>query len=204
MTSARRAAAGEAAPPLLAAGIAIATAVSFLRIIALAGFVNPVLLSMLAAPLAMAALAAVGYAVLTVHRHGGGKDDMPAETGFRNPFAFWPVVGFAVFLGVIIVAGRAVAQNFGAGGALVGAVAIGLADVDSITISMGHLVPEPLGLSVASAAILAAVASNMTSKLALSVAIGRGRFAVEVALMTAACWVAGAIGVWASLTLAGR
>lgn len=204
MTSARRAAAGEATPRLLAAGVAVATAVSFLRVIVIVGLVNPILIGTLAPPLAAATLAAVGYALLAVYRLGSGKGDMSGGAGFKNPFSFWPVVAFAVFLGVVIVAGRAVAQAFGAGGALVGAVGIGLADVDSITISMARLVPEPLGLSGASAAILAAVASNMASKLAMSVAIGRGRFAIEVALMTAACWCAAAIGLWASVALAGR
>lgn len=43
----------------------------------------------------------------------------------------------------------------------------------------------------------------MLSKLAIAGAIGRGRFAVEVAAMTAGCWLAGGIGLWAALALGG-
>jgi len=204
MTSARRAAAGEATPRLLAGGVAVATAVSFLRVIAIAGIVNPVLLASVAPPLAAATLVAAGYAALAVYRHGSGKADAAVGAEFKNPFSLLPVVGFALFLGIIIVAGHAVAETFGAPGALAGALAVGLADVDSITVSMARLVPEPLGVSGAVAAILAAVASNMASKLAMSVVIGRGRFAAEVALMTAACWLAAALALWADLALAGR
>ena len=108
-----------------------------------------------------------------------GAAPPPAE--FKNPFSFWPVVGFAVFLGVVIVLGRALGERLRrAGGAARGGRA-GLADVDSVTVSMARLVPEPLGSMAASLAILAAVASNMLSKLGIAVSIGRGRFAAELA-----------------------
>lgn len=200
MTSARRAAAGEVAPRLLAAGVAIASAVSFLRVVVIVAAVKPVLLWLIAPPLAAAMLVAAGYAVAAVYWQGDRKDGAPAE--FKNPFSFWPVVGFAIFLAVVIVAGRFVGETFGASGALIGAAGIGLADVDSITISMARLVPEPLGLDAAGEAILAAVASNMFSKLVIAAAIGRGRFATQVAMMTGACWLAAGLALWATLSFA--
>src|SRR5205814_8668682 len=63
---------------------------------------------------------------------------------FRNPFGLLSVLGFAVFLGVIIVLGRAVGEAFGATGAVAGAIVAGLVDVDAITISMVHLTPDTL------------------------------------------------------------
>jgi len=66
---------------------------------------------------------------------------------------------------------------------------------------MSRLVPAPLGEIGAASAILAAVASNMGSKLAIAGIIGRGRFAGEVAVMTAGCWIAGALGLWGALAL---
>ena len=201
MTSARRAAAGEGAPRLLAAGVSIATAVSFLRVLAIAAALQPTLLVLLAPVLAAATLVATAHAVIAVYAGAGGEGGKPPPAEFANPFSFWPVVGFAIFLGVVIVLGRAVSENFGASGAFTGAAAIGLADVDSITVSMSRLVPEPLSALVAGSAILVAVVSNMFSKLVIAAALGGGRFAAEAAVMTVGCWIAGLAALWAVLGL---
>jgi uncharacterized membrane protein (DUF4010 family) len=204
LTSARRAAAGEGAPRLLAAGVSTATAVSFIRVIAIVAVMKPVLLMLIAPALAAATMVAVLHALASVYwRSDGKRRDQPPPAEFRNPFGFWSVVGFAVFLGVVIVLGRAVGEAFGAGGALLGAAGIGLADIDAITISMARLVPEPLSQLGAAEAILAAVASNMFSKLVIAASIGRGRFAGEVAAMTVGCWLAALAALWAALAFAG-
>lgn len=203
MMSARRAAAGEGSPRLLVAGVAMANAVSFLRVIGIIAVIQPALLA-LAAP-ALGAATAVGlvYAVASVRWRGGGKATARTPLAeFKNPFSLLPVVGFAVFLGVVIVLGRVLGELFGAGGAVAGAAALGLADVDSVTIAMARLVPAPLDPLGAIEAILAAVATNMLSKLGIAVAIGRGRFAGDVAAMTVGCWLAGALGLWAAIVLA--
>jgi uncharacterized membrane protein (DUF4010 family) len=198
-TNARRAAAGEGAPRLLAAGVAIASAVSFVRVIVIVAVIKPALLVLVAPALAAATLLAAGYAIFAVYWHGDSKDGKAME--FENPFSFWPVVGFAVFLGTVMVLGRAVGEAFGSNGALIGAIGLGLADVDAVTISVARLVPQPLSAQGAGLAILAAVASNMLAKLAISAVVGVGRFAAEVATMTAACWVAGGAAFWATLAL---
>ncbi len=201
LTNARRAAAGEGAPHLLAAGVSIATAVSFIRVIAIVAVIKPVLLNLIAPPLATATVVAVLYALVTTLWRDDGERRAEPQAEYRNPFSFWPVVGFAVFLGIIIVLGRAIGETFGAGGALLGAAAVGLADVDAITVSMARLAPAPLSHLDAAEAILAAVASNMVSKLAIAVSVGRGRFAAETAAMTAACWFAALAALWAALGL---
>lgn len=205
MTSARRAAAGEGTVNLLAAGTAIASAVSFLRVLAIAAALKPELLVLTGPPLLAATAAACVYAAIAATwgvTDGDSRPSRPVE--FRNPFSFWPVVGYAVFLGAVIVLGRMVGEAYGAEGALVGAVVVGLGDVDSITIAMTRLVPAPVGVNGASEAILAAVASNMLSKLVAGAVIGRGRFARELAIMTAACYVAALATLWATVVLTGR
>jgi uncharacterized membrane protein (DUF4010 family) len=202
LTSARRAAAGEGLPRLLAAGVATASAISFLRVIGIVAVLKPVLLVWIVSALAAATLVAVAYAVATVHWLTSGEGDRklaPAE--FKNPFSLLPVVGFAVFLGIVIVAGHAVGEAFGKSGALLGAAGLGLADVDAVTVAMGRRGPGPRIPRGASEAILAAVASNMLSKLVIAMAIGRGRFAAEMTAMTVGCWLAGLLGLWASFAL---
>ncbi len=203
LTSARRAAAGEGAPRLLAVGVSIASAISFLRVIAIVAVLKPMLLIWIVPALAAATLVAVAYAVATVLWRAKEADHDLAPGEFTNPFSLVPVIGFAVFLGLVIMAGHALGEAFGAGGAILGAAGLGLADVDSVTISMARLAPAPLSSLGASEAILAAVASNMASKLAIATILGRGRFAGEVAVVTVGCWLAGLLGLWASLALAG-
>ena len=95
-----------------------------------------------------------------------------------------------------LLAGRALGENLGAAGAIVGALALGLADVDAVTVSMSRLTPQPLSLNDASLAILAAVVSNNLSKIAIGAAAGRGAFAIEIAVMALLCFVAGAAAYW--------
>lgn len=196
LANARRAAAKEAAPGLLAAGVAAATIVSFLRVMAIVAVMQPVLLIYIAPALGAATLTAAAYVAFALYRLGEGRNGTSAPPQFSNPFAFWHVVGFAVFLGAVILIGRSLGERFGLGGAFLGAVGVGLADVDSITISLARLVPQPLAVLGASEAILAAVASNMLAKLAIAAVIGRGRFAAETAGVTAACWLAALAALW--------
>src|SRR5262249_37732638 len=123
-----------------------------------------------------------------------GKPREHQET-FRIPFEFWSVVGFAVFLVLVMMLGRAVGETFGALGATVGAIAIGLADVDSVTVSVAHLAPGVLTLEHGAYAILAGAASNTVSKAAIGATIGRGRFAAEIAVMAGSGLAPGAGGV---------
>jgi uncharacterized membrane protein (DUF4010 family) len=195
--NARHAAAGEGTPQILAAGVALATTISFLRVLGIATVMNPVLLWMLAPPLLAAGAVATTYAFISVYWRKESKGQQSVK--FRNPFSFWTVVGFAIFLGIVVLAGRALGETLGAAGAIVGALALGLADVDAVTVSMARLAPQPLSVQDASFAILAAVLSNTLSKMLIGAGVGRGRFAVEIMLMSAACLVAGGLALAGSL-----
>ena len=196
VANARRAAANEGSPRLLAAGVSVATAVSFLRVFTIAGVLQPTFLLLMGPALIAAALAAVGFAMVSVFWRRVGAHP-PQTTEFSNPFGFWSVIGFALFLGVIIVLGRAVGENFGAAGTIAGAVIAGLVDVDSVTVSIARLKPQTLSPEDAADAILAAVASNTLCKVAIGAIIGRGRFAAEIGLMVVFCLIAagGAVGL---------
>lgn len=199
-TNARRAAEGEGAPRLLAAGVALAAAVSFLRVIAIVAVLNTPLLILVAPPLGAAVVTAAAFALGSVYLR---KSDEQAshEVAFRNPFGFWSVVGFAALLGAIIMIGRFLGEGLGPVGAVIGAAALGLADVDAVTVSMTRLAPQPLSAQVAAYAILAAVASNTMAKLALGAVLGRGRFAVLVAIMSLAAIMTAGVALWLTSVL---
>ena len=194
ITNARHAAVGEGAPRPLAAGVAIASAVMFLRVAGIVAVLKPELLVLVAPALLAAALVALGFAVAWMA--AGKTGDKYPSGRFRNPFDLFSVVGFAVFLGAIIVLSRAVAEAFGAAGAIAGAIIVGLADVDAVTVWMLHLRPGNLSRGEAVSAILAAVASDTVSKVAIGAVIGRGWFAADLAAMAVGSLAAGGAAVW--------
>jgi uncharacterized membrane protein (DUF4010 family) len=191
IANARRAIAREGAPHLLAAGVAIATAMSFLRVFAITTVLQPRLLITIGPALVAAIAAAIGFGTVSAARRAGAPSQQNMQ--FHNPFGFLSVIGFAVSLSLIIVVGRVAGEKFGAAGAAATAIVIGFADVDSVTVSLAHMTPDPLTIATAAYAILAAVASNTLGKVAIGAIIGRGLFAAEIGAMAALCFVAGGL-----------
>ena len=200
ITNAERAAAREAAPRLLAAGVMVATAVAMVRTLAIVAALSTPLAWVVAAPLAAAALVSVAFGLILAARGGAAGDG--AGPAFRNPFELLPVIGFALFLGVVVVGARLVSEWFGTAGALVAAFITGLGDVDSVAVSMAKLAPATLSAADAGLAVLVAVASNSLSKAAIGAALGRGRFAAWVAGGMLLAVVVGA-AAWTVVPLVG-
>src|SRR5437660_224390 len=150
----------------VAAGAAVASAVMFLRVVGIVAALKVELLVLVAPALIAAALTALGFAVAWMIWQHADRDEY-RSVKFRNPFDLLSVVGFAVFLAVIIVLGRAVGEAFTATGAVAGAIFVGLVDVDAVTVSMVRLTPDTLSRTQAVLAILAAVASDTVSKIAI-------------------------------------
>ena len=111
------------------------------------------------------------------------------------------MVGFALLLAVVLVAGRALGETFGASGAIAGAAIAGLFDVDAITVSMARLAPRPLDTQSAALAIIVAAATDTLSKVAIGASLGARRFALELAAMALACFLAGGIALWLTFAL---
>ena len=79
-----------------------------------------------------------------------------------------------------------------------GAIVVGLVDVDAVTVSMARLTPDTLSRANAVLAILAAVASDTVSKIAIGGAIGRGWFAADLAVLAAGCLAVGGAAAWST------
>src|SRR5262245_9534608 len=197
--SARRAAARQGPPDLLTASVAIASAIMFLRVIAIVAALRPTLLGLIAPALTCASSLACGFAAYFAYSRQLGGDGMAQSASFRNPFSLWSVVGFAIFLAVVMVLSRAVGESLGTGATILGAIVAGLADVDAITVSLTRLTPAPLTPEHTAIAILAAVASDTVSKIGIGAVIGRGRFASQIAAVAAACLLAGAAACFFTL-----
>jgi uncharacterized membrane protein (DUF4010 family) len=190
--NARAAAAGQGTARLLAAGAALATAISYVRVIAVIGALNPALLAIAGPPIAAGALAALAFCVIAVgRRHGAARSQPTVE--FHNPFGFLAVVGMAALMGAVMLAGRVFSERFGTSGAVVTAAVTGLFDVDAMTVSMSRLAPRYLTADTAGLAILIGVASATLGKIAIAAVLGRGRFALAVGGMSLCCVALGAL-----------
>jgi uncharacterized membrane protein (DUF4010 family) len=199
VANAHRAARGEGSPNLLAAGVAVATAVSFVRVGVIVAIMQTNLLLLVGLPLLVATAVAIGFGMLAT---GWNPDEEGTpKADFRNPFGFFSVMGFTIFLAILIVLSRAVGENFGAHGAIAGSVVVGLVDVDSVTVSMARLTPFPLEPHQVAYAILAAVTSNTLSKLGIGAFVGSPRFALHIGIMTLLCTLAGGAALALILTL---
>jgi uncharacterized membrane protein (DUF4010 family) len=192
IANARRVASGEGSARVLAPGAVLATAVSFVRVAVLVAILAPGLTILVGAATLAGACVAAAFAFLAVRF--ASEPGADPELSFRNPFGFWYVIGMALSMAVLILAGRLLYQWFGSSGLVAGAAAMGLFDVDAMTVSMTRLVPQ-LPDRLVACAILAGVASNTLSKVVIAAVIAPREFGTRVALASAASIVAGGAAI---------
>lgn len=157
---------------VLAAGALVSGGVSCLRTAALLLAIAPELGARLAPALAAAALG-MGVTAALLPRQGAAP---AAEAPLGNPFEIMAVLRMALLLGAVGALARVSAAWLG-GGAVLGVAALtGLADVDSITLSVPLLAPETLPARTAGLAVLVAVGTNMIAKAGYALALGGARF----------------------------
>ena len=130
------------------AGIALATAVMYLRVVLLVGILATRVLVPFAILIAPAfVVSAIGGWWL--YRRAPASD-APAPPG--NPIAILPALGFLAFVAIAAVAARWAQGQFGESG-LAGLLLItGTMDVDTAIITLGGLDPKAIGASLAALA----------------------------------------------------
>ena len=109
ITNARHASAHPESSRVQAAGVALANGIMFLRVLVIAATLNAPLITWLAPTLLVAALTALAFALIAGYWRGRTEPET-REVKLRNPFSFWSVVGFALLLAVVLVAGRALVR----------------------------------------------------------------------------------------------
>jgi len=177
----------------LRAGIAVAWAVSLIRMGVLGMLVAPLLVPPLAPPLAIAALIIAAVALQTF-LHPTRKAADGKALAFRNPFDLSMVFGVGALLAVIMLAARFFSDTL-PGGALAGLAAVsGLFDVDPITLSLAQMSSGVISPDYAAALILLAGGTNLVAKGFLLVSLGGIRFATP--LLAAALLAALGAGAW--------
>lgn len=207
VANARRSDAESGHALMLAAGVSIASGISYLRIVAVTAAINPALLRAVAPALVAASIIAGGAGIVLLARRARGEGSSQAKKQaekftLKNPFSFWPVVAFAVFLGAVSLLGKIAADALGAGGVIGGAALIGFADVDSVALSMSNLALDPAQRVPAGIAILVAAASNTLTKASIAAALGSRAFAFLT--ITLSCGALAAAGLVLMLDMAAN
>lgn len=135
---ARRLRAGDADRATLNAGIAAATAIMPIRVLILCAVIAPAALPGFLEGIGAAVLFAALYALvafLSARRRDGDGTLRSA----RNPFDFWPAVGFAALVTIVVLLSRWAIDNFGSRGVEVLIGITGLYDVDAAIIAAANL-----------------------------------------------------------------
>jgi uncharacterized membrane protein (DUF4010 family) len=183
---------------LLAAGIVLASATMFVRVIIVVGVFEPRLLVVLAWPLGGAALTAFAAAGLLWRPPRGIKTDTSKEIIARNPFEFGMALKFGLLLAFVMLAARALKDWFGDAGIYLLSLISGMADVDAVTLSLAKLAGVELTMALATAGIALATLSNTLVKAGITAVAGGMAMVRTAGLALGASALGGAAGaaIW--------
>ncbi|HMI55728.1 MAG TPA: DUF4010 domain-containing protein [Gemmatimonadaceae bacterium] len=151
------------------AGIALATAVMYLRVLLLIA----VLATRVWVPFALIifpALLVAWAAGFWLYRRAP-KCDAPSPPG--NPIALLPAFGFVAFVAIAAVAARWAAGRFGEQGIAVLLLIVGSTDVDTAIITLGGLPPVAISPLLAAIAIAGTIIVNMAVKIGIALVYAR-------------------------------
>jgi uncharacterized membrane protein (DUF4010 family) len=189
---ARRAKAGDPVRPL-AGGAMLAAMISVLRVFTIVVIVRPELGFTLAPPVFAAALVFGGLGGALLYR---STDDGTAEAKLGNPFDLGPLLLFAASFAVIAAASAALSQFFGGSGVILTSAVAGTLDVDVASLSAARQTGASITAVTASAAILAAIATNAVARVVAAAAVGPLRYALPFLGATLAAIAAGGAAFW--------
>jgi len=154
-----------------AAGIALATAVMYLRVIALVAFLAPLILPSFVL-VVLGPLLAAWAAGWWLYRKAP-KCEGPSPPG--NPIALLPALGFLLFVAAAAVVARWAEGRFGEQGIAVLLLIMGSMDVDAAIVTAGGLPSQAIAAELAALALGGTILANMFVKLGVTLAYARGK-----------------------------
>ena len=157
--------AGRAEP----AGIALASAVMYLRVLVLVAVLAGRMLVPLAIIVAPALIVAWGVGWWLYRRAPTSDRGVPPG----NPIALVPALTFLAFVAVAAVAARWAQGEFGEQGIALLLFLMGSMDVDTSIVTAGGLPASAIGNELAAIAIAGTVVANMTVKIGVTLAYAR-------------------------------
>lgn len=153
------------------AGIALASAVMYLRVLLLVAVLASSVLPAFA--LLVAPALATGWAAAWWLTRKAPQTDGPAPPG--NPIALVPALGFVLFLAAAAVAARWAVGRFGEDGIAVLIFIMGSLDVDAAIVTVGGLQPGLITPALAAVALGGTILANMAVKLGITIVYARAK-----------------------------
>lgn len=179
-----------------AAGIALATAIMYVRVLLLVG----VIATRIVVPFAIICLPAIivgGAAGWWLYR-ASSRSDAPTPPG--NPIALLPALGFVVFVAATAVAVAWAEGRFGEQGIALLLLISGSMNVDVAIITAGGLPAQAISAELAAVALAGTIIANMTVKLGITL-VYAGRAGRSAAIALGASMVALAASIGFALTI---
>ena len=155
----------------LAAGIILASAVMYLRVIALVAILSPSTLAQFAMTVGPAAVVGVFLAAVAWRLAPQVTDGKAKVAG--NPIELLPALGFVVVVAAAAVLTRWAQGRFGEAGIATSLFVTGSFDVDAAVVTLSGLPVSAIGRDSAAIAIAGTVAANMMLKIVLITAYAR-------------------------------
>jgi len=185
------------APGAEPAGIALASAVMYLRVL----FLVAILATRIAVPFAIITSPAIIVGAASgwwLYRHSPRAD---APTAPGNPIALVPALGFVVFVAAMAVVVTWAEGRFGQQGIALLLLISGSANVDVAIITAGGLPPQAISAELAAIALAGTIVVNMGVKIGVTVAYARGKGrSAALALLASTLVLAATIGIaWLQL-----
>ena len=153
------------------AGIALASAIMFVRVVVLVALLATRMLVPFVLIVAPALIVATAGGLWLYRR--SPRSAGPAPPG--NPIALIPALGFVVFVAIAAVAGAWAKGRFGQEGIAALLLIVGTMDVDVAIVTAGTLSPGAIGSLLGAIALAATILANMTVKLGITIAYARSK-----------------------------
>ena len=169
---------------IIAAGVIVAAATMFPRVLIEVAVINPQLLKVLWFPTISMMLVSYFYAYL-IWRKDGDVSNLEYEP--KNPFELGSAIRFGLLLALIMLSAMAIRQWFGDTGLYALSAISGVIDVDAITLSIAKMTNHELPLAVGGRAIIIAMLVNTMVKMGLVMTLGASllkRFALPGYILT--------------------
>ncbi|MBS3800290.1 MAG: MgtC/SapB family protein [Thioalkalivibrio sp.] len=191
---ARIARASRGAEEVLAAGILVAGATMFPRLLVITSIFSWSVTKLLLGPVLV--MAAVNYLAAAIFwfrsRHAAGS----GQARLHNPFELGPALIFAALLAALMLLSRALSDWYGDTGIYALAALSGIADVDAITLSLVRMADGEITIAVAAGGVLLAAFVNAMIKAGLALGIGGAALGLRTGLTTVLVIASGATVWW--------
>ena len=186
-------AAREPRPHLFAGGILMACGMMYLRLAVLVSLFNHQLMALVAVPLLVLAVGAVGVGWLWSHRTDKATETVQQDLDTKNPLELLTAFVFAALFLVMLVVTQLAVTYLGKGGVNILGAIMGVADVDPFIMGLTQAAGTLTPLKIAAGAILIAAASNNMAKGVYAYSLADRKTGLQSVLMLTGLAVAGLI-----------